>query len=170
MNERLESPWDTLWKRMEEDKRSYQALLEVMKEEWECLKKDNISSLIPLLGAQETHISTIKANQEAMIQALNQLMKAGVGEKKLQVLSDFLPYVSSSQAIRIKGYLKGVGRLRQQIQSVNEQNKRFIQETLNYLGSVFSLFTSSGQEEWVYAQKGKPIPTPVSACRMSREV
>ena len=164
------NPWDILWKLMEEDIASYQALLEDMRQEWECLKKDDVSSLLPLLRTKEAHISMIKANRESMVQILNERLGEAIGKSGPWVLSDFLPHVLPSQAQKIMNYKKVIERLRQQIMSLNERNKQFVQETLSYLKGIFSLFTSSNQEESAYAQMRKLMFTSIPPCRMSREV
>ena len=146
---------DALWRWMGEDMTSHQALLEEMRQEWGCLKKNDLPSLLPLLQLKETHMRTIKANRESMAQIINGLLGERVGEERPGVLSDLLPLVSPSQAQKIKSYQRGIERLLHQIVSLNEQNKRFIQETLAYLEGIFSLFTSSHREELTYAQKGE---------------
>ena len=163
-------PWDALWKLMEEDTVSYQALLEDMGQEWESLKKDDLSSLLPLLHAKETHIQKVKVNRESVAQILDGLLGERVKKDQPRVLSDLLPSALPAQAQKIKSYLVGSERLRRQIMAMNERNKRFIQETLDYFKSIFSLFTSSGQEEPAYVQKGKPVFTPLPPCWMNREV
>ena len=157
---------DALWRWMGEDMTSHQALLEEMRQEWGCLKKNDLPSLLPLLQVKETHMRRIKAHRESMAQIINGLLGEGVGKDRPRVLSDLLPLVSPSQAQRIKSYQRGIERLLHQIVSLNEQNKRFIQETLTYLDgstldyieSLFSLFTSSHQEEIPMPEGGRPYP------------
>ena len=146
---------DALWKWMGEDMTSHQALLEEMRQEWGCLKKNDLPSLLPLLQVKETHMRRIKAHRESMAQIINGLLGEGVGKNRPRVLSDLLPLISPSQAQKIKNYQRGIERLHGQIVSLNEQNKRFIQETLAYLEGIFSLLTSSHREELTYAQKGE---------------
>ena len=46
-------------------------------------------------------------------------------------------------------------QLKQQIIKTNEQNKRFIQETLDYLEDIFSFLIFPIQEELVYVKSGR---------------
>jgi flagellar biosynthesis/type III secretory pathway chaperone len=155
---------------MGEDMTSHQALLEEMRQEWGCLKKNDLPSLLPLLQVKEAHMRRIKGHRESMAQIINGLLGEGVGKDRPRVLSDLFPLVSPSQAQRIKSYRRGIERLLHQVVSLNEQNKRFIQETLDYIKSIFSLFTSSQQEEMTYAQGGKTVSTSLPPRWMSRKV
>jgi flagellar biosynthesis/type III secretory pathway chaperone len=162
--------FDDLWKWMGEDAASHQALLDDLRQEWECLKKNDLSSLLPLLRSKETHLTAIKEKRESMVQILKRFAGEGVGKDRPGVLSDLYPFASPSQAQKIKNYQRMTERTLHQIGSLNERNKRFIQETLNYLGGLFSLFTSSHQERLIYAQRGKAAFSSLPACRVSRKV
>jgi flagellar biosynthesis/type III secretory pathway chaperone len=161
---------DALWRWMGEDMISHQALLEEMRQEWGCLKKNDLPSLLPLLQLKEAHMRRIKGHRESIIQIVNGFLGEAAGEDRPGVLSDFLPLVSPSQAQKIKNYQREIERLLRQIASLNEQNKRFIQETLAYLEGIFSLLTSSHREELTYARKGKTVSASLPPCWMSRKV
>ena len=161
---------DALWRWMGEDMTSHQALLEEMRQEWGCLKKNDLPSLLPLLQLKEAHMRKIKGHRESMPQIINGLLGERVGEDRPRTLSDLLPLVSPFQAQKIKSYQRGIERLLHQIVSLNEQNKRFIQETLAYLEGIFSLLTSSHREELTYAQKGKTVFASLPPRWMSRKV
>ena len=116
----------------------HQALLEEMRQEWGCLKKNDLPSLLPLLQLKEDHMRTIKGHRKSIIQIVNGFLGEAAGEDRPGVLSDLLPLVSPSQAQKIKSYQREIERLLRQITLLNEQNKRFIQETLALFGRGFS--------------------------------
>ena len=164
-------PLDALWRWMGEDTASCQALLEEMRKEWECLKKNDLSSLPFLLQAKETHMRMIHAHRESMAQLLDGFLGHGIrGERPRAALSDLLPLVSPSQAQKIKGYQRAIDRLSHQIRSLNERNKRFIQETLTYLDGIFTLLTSSCQKGLTYARRGKTVTVSPPPRWLSRKV
>jgi len=164
-------PLDGLWKRMEDDMAFHRALLEDMKREWECLKRNDPSSLLSLLQSKEVHLAAIKTNRESMIRILEGFRTDGTGRNLPSALTDLLPLVSPPQTRKIRDYRGAIRRLLQQILSLNEQNKRFVQETLTYLEGVFSLLTVSRREEGItYAQWGKTVSAGLPPRWMSREV
>lgn len=163
-------PLNALWRLMDQEVTSYEALLDDMRQEWECLKKEDTISLIPLLHAKETHISMIKRIRESMAQILVELMGEGGGQNLPWTLLNLAPLVSPPQAKRIKHHQNLIDRFRQQIIFFNEQNKRFIQETLNYLKDLFSLLISPIQEAPIYIKDGRKIPTPLPPSCMSKKV
>jgi len=164
------NPLDALWRWMGEDTASCQALLEEMRMEWECLKKNDLASLPSLLQGKETHMRMIKAHRESMAELIDGFLGDGLGGSRARVLSDLLPFVSPPQAQKIKGYQRAIERLSYQIRSLNERNKRFIQETLTYLDGVFALMTSSQQKGLIYAQGGRTVAATPSPRWMSRKV
>ena len=161
---------DALWRWMGEDMTSHQALLEEMRQEWECLKKNDLPSLLPLLQVKEAHMRTIKGHRKSIVQIVNGFLGVAAEEERPGVLSDLLPLVSPSQAQEIKSYRQGIERLLCQIEAVNERNKRFIQETLTYLDGVFALLTSSRQKGVTYARRGKTVTVSPPPRWLSRKV
>ena len=73
---------DALWRWMGEDMTSHQALLEEMRQEWECLKKNDLPSLLPLLQVKEAHMGTIKGHQKSMVQIVNGFLGEAAEEER----------------------------------------------------------------------------------------
>jgi hypothetical protein len=87
-----------------------------------------------------------------------------------KTILDLIPHLSNSQAGRIRNYQKTMNGLKEQIVRINEKNRRFIQEVLNYLKDFFSLLISSVQEGPVYVKDGRKISPPLPASWMSKQV
>jgi hypothetical protein len=155
---------NSLWELLDQGVASFEILLHDVRQEWEYLKKDDVPSLLSLLQTKEIHISKIKEIQGSMDRILIELMGEGVEPNPGETLSNLTHHVSHIQAKKIINYQNMTDRLKQQIIKANEQNKRFIQETLDYLEDIFSFLIFPVREEPVYVKdgrKGSPsLPTP----------
>ena len=158
-----------LWDLLDQEIAAYQALLQDMREEWECLKKDDTSILPSLLQAKAVHIDQIKEVRGSVDEILSKLLIDSPSLSRKTIL-DLIPLLSISQADRIRNYQKKMSGLREQIVRANEKNKHFIQEVLNYLRGLFSLLTSPVLEEPVYLKDGRKISPPLPPSWMSKEV
>lgn len=162
--------WSPVWDLLDQEIAFYEALLLVMEREWECLKKADASSLLPLLREKEDHISQIKSLRESTQKGLAELAADGMEGRDSRSLPDLIQHLPTPQAQKMKNYLKTIHRLRDQILKANEQNKNFIQETLNFLNDLFNLLMSQSQEDPVYLKDGrKMLPEPLPSW-MSRRI
>lgn len=154
---------------LEQETSCYRQLIRDLKKEWECLKKDDPSTLSSLLQAKTVHLSQIREIRESVDEMVSKLL---VGSTSLspKTILDLIPYLSISQAGQIRNYQEKMNGLRKQIVRVNEKNKHFIQEVLSYLKGLFTLLTSTVQEEPVYLKDGRKISPSVPPSWMSKEV
>jgi hypothetical protein len=148
---------------------AYQSLLQDMRQEWECLKKDDPPALSSILQAKTVHIAHIREIRESVDEMLSRLRTDSTSPSPKTIL-DLIPFLSLSQAGQIGRYQEKINGLREQIVRVNERNKHFVQEVLDYLKGLFSLLTSTIQEEPVYLKDGRKVSPAVSASWMSKEV
>ena len=146
---------NSLWELLDQGVVSFEILLHDVRQEWEYLKKDDVPSLLSLLQTKKIHISKIKEIQGSMDQILIELMGEGVEPNPGGTLSNLTHHVSHIQAKKIINYQIMTDQLKQQIIKTNEQNKRFIQETLDYLEDIFSFLIFPIQEELVYVKSGR---------------
>lgn len=155
---------NSLWELLDQGVASFEILLHDVRQEWEYLKKDDVPSLLSLLQTKKIHISKIKEIQGSMDQILIELMGEGVEPNPGETLSNLTHHVSHIQAKKIINYQIMMDQLKHQITKLNEQNKRFIQETLDYLEELFSFLIFPIQEEPVYVKSGRKrspsLPTP----------
>jgi flagellar biosynthesis/type III secretory pathway chaperone len=161
---------DGLCSLLEEEIISYRSVLDDLKQEWEFLKTNDTSSLISLLQIKGTHISRIQELRKSVDQAFAELVINWVGSNLPKTVFDLAPHVPIFQAKRITHYQSTVSRLQQKIQQLNEQNKRFIQENLDFIQGLFSLLTSPAKEEMYYVKEGKKESAPRPSSWVSRKV
>jgi len=158
-----------LWDLLDQEIAAYQVLLQDLKKEWECLKQDDTLTLPTLLQAKVAHIHRIEEIQESLQGILSDLQASFHSTSPKRIL-DLLSRFSISQANRFRDYQKQVNQLRGQIFRINERNKCFIQEILNYLKGLFSLLISPALEDPVYLKDGRKISPPSLPSWMSKEV
>ena len=155
---------------LEEEITSYRNVLDDLKQEWEFLKRNDTSSLISLLQIKGIHISRIQELRKSVDQAFAELVIHWVEPNFPKTVSDLAPHVPISQAKRISHYQGTVSRLKQKIHRLNEQNKRFIQENLDFIQGLFSLLTCPPKEETYYVKEGRKESAPRVSSWVSRKV
>jgi flagellar biosynthesis/type III secretory pathway chaperone len=155
---------------LEEEIASYRCVLEDLKQEWELLKINDTSSLISLLQTKEMHVAKIREVQQAVDRGFEELVLHWAGPKMPQTVLDLTSHVPISQAKRITHHKNTIARLKQKIHQLNEQNKRFIQENLEFIHGLFALLTCPAQEETFYVKGGRKESTPRASFWVSRKV
>jgi len=155
---------------LEEEITSYRCILEDLKQEWELLRINDTSSLISLLQTKEKHVAKIREVRQAVDRGFEELLLHWAGPKLPRTVFDLRPHVPIPQAKRITHYKNTVPGLKQKIHQLNEKNKRFIQENLDFIRGLFALLTNPAQEGTIYVKGGKKESTPLSASWVSRKV
>jgi hypothetical protein len=163
--DRLKQLWDLL----DQEIAAYQILLEDLRQEWGCLKQDDTLTLPTLLQAKIIHIQRIEEIRGSVQTVLSEL----VGNSTLpsqQAILDLVSRLPISQGNQFRIYQRKMSGLKEQIFRTNERNNHFIQEILNYLKGLFSLWTSPVLEDPVYLKDGRKISPPSLRSWMSKEV
>ena len=155
---------------LEEEIASYRSVLEDLKQEWEFLKINDTSSLISLLQSKEIHIARIQEVRKGVDHAFGELVSHWAEANTPQTIFDLTPHVPIPQAKRLTHYKNTISRLKHQIHHLNEQNKRFIQENLDYIRGLFALLTRPAQEETFYVKGGRKEYPPLASSWVSRKV
>jgi len=161
---------DGLCSLLGEEIASYRSVLEDLKQEWKLLKINDTSSLISLLQIKGMHVARIQEIRQAVDQAFDELMIHWAEPNIPKTVFDLSPHVPIPQAKRITHYKNTISRLKQEIHQLNEQNKRFIQENLNFIRGLFSLLTCPAQEETFYVKGGRKESAPLASSWVSRKV
>jgi flagellar biosynthesis/type III secretory pathway chaperone len=161
---------DGLCSLLEEEIASYRSVLEDLEQEWEFLKINDTSSLISLLQIKALHIAKIQELRQNVDQAFEKLIIDWAEPKSPQTVFDLTPHVPIPQAKRLTHYKNTISRLQQEIHQLNEQNKRFIQENLEFIRGLFALLTCPSQEETFYVKGGRKESPPLASSWVSRKV
>ena len=161
---------DSLCSLMEEEITSYRSVLEDLKQEWEFLKTNDTSSLISLLQMKGVHISRIQELRKSVDQVFAELVTHWVESNHPKTVFDLAPHVPIPQAKRLLHYKSAISKLKQEIHQLNEQNKRFIKENLDFIQGLFSLLTGPAKEETYYLKGGRKESAPRASSWVSRKV
>jgi len=161
---------DGLCSLLEEEIASYRSVLDDLKQEWALLKINDTSSLISLLQIKGIHISRIQELRKSVDQAFAELVIHWAEPNFPKTVFDLAPHVPVPQAKRLIHYQRILSRLKQKIHQLNEQNKRFIQENLDFIRGLFALLTRPAQGETIYAKGGRKESAPLASSWVSRKV
>jgi flagellar biosynthesis/type III secretory pathway chaperone len=155
---------------LEEEIASYRCVLEDLKQEWELLKVDDTSSLISLLQRKGMHIARIQEVRKGVDHAFEELVFHWPEPDTPRTIFDLMPHVPITQGKRLAHYKNTISRLQQEIHQVNEQNKRFVQENLEFIRGLFALLTCPAPEETFYVKGGRKKSSPLASSWVSRKV
>ena len=155
---------------LEEEIASYRSVLEDLKQEWDFLKVNDTSSLISLLQVKVPHINRIRELRQAVDQAFEKLIIHWAEPSPPQTVFDLTPHVPIPQARKLTHYKSTIFRLQQAIHQQNENNKRFIQENLDFIRGLFALLSYPSQKETFYVRGGKKESSPLASSWVSRKV
>jgi hypothetical protein len=155
--ERSPQPVREILSMLEEERAAYQALLEALEKEWECLKQNDTDTLISLLPFKKECLTKIHTLHPSIREALS----------RMKTPSN--PPHRDPQGRRVVQQLREVDQVRGQVRRRNEQNRHFIEETLRYLKDLMGVWIGPPPEEPIYARIGKWASTPSFPC-LSREV
>jgi hypothetical protein len=159
-----------LWSLLEEERVAHQSVLEDLQQEWGFLKKNDTEALISMFRTKEDHLLRIQGIRQRMEKTFAELVKQWGEDEGLQTVFDLIPHLPPEQGKKMTNYKEFRSGIRQEIHMLNERNKRFIQESLDFIGGLVSLLTGSRSEEPHYARRGVKGSVPVSASWVSRKV
>jgi hypothetical protein len=169
MNHNL-SQLDGMLALMEEEIEAYQNILGDLHQEWEFLKKNDTPALISLLKTKEQHVLAIQKIRGAVDQSFQEVLHNWSEPSLPQSLLDLASRLPALQGNRINQCHQTLARLKQEIYRLNEQNKRFIQESLNFIRGLFQVLTCPVQEETFYAPGWRKESPPPPSSWVSRKV
>jgi hypothetical protein len=159
-----------LYDLLEEEIFQYHLLVEELKKESGHLRRGSTDSLTESLHSLEIHAAAIRKVHESIQKTVGKalaFLSPGEGERNLSRLLAVLP---PEDAGRIKSYQKALEQMKIWMARVNERNKTYIQESLNYWKDLVSLLTEPLAESPVYAQNGKKSVSGSLPCTLNRKV
>ena len=155
---------------MEKEIEAYQNILGDLQQEWELIKRNDTLALISLLKTKEQHILTVQRIRGEVDQSFQEVLHNWSEPNFPQSILDLASRLPALQAGRISQYHQILARLKQEICRVNDQNKRFIQESLNFIRGLIQVLTCPAQEETFYAQGWRKESSPLPSSWVSRKV
>lgn len=159
-----------LYDLLEEEIFQYHLLVEELKKESGHLRRGSVDSLTESLHSLEIHAAAIRKVHESIQKMVGKalaFLSPGEEERNLSRLLAVLP---PEDAGRIKSYQKALERMKIWMARINERNKNYIQESLNYWKDLVSLLTEPLAESPVYVQNGKKSVSGSLPCTLNRKV
>jgi flagellar biosynthesis/type III secretory pathway chaperone len=127
------------------EKQGYEALLALLDQEWECLKHRDINGLIPLTRAKENRILELHELAQKIRPYLpSERAKIGrtVGGSQFQ---DSDPWEAALARVQ-----KSIRKIKMEIQTRNERNRRYIEESLRVIEEFFFLLAPPQEKPPAY--------------------
>jgi hypothetical protein len=163
----IKSEWSRLLELMDLEVDAYRALLDRLKQEQACLRRNDTDGMLSLLQDKQGCVAEIGTIRSALLQEVAE--RTGRRDASLP-LERVLPQMPLPFSRKAKACQHAVDLLKRQIVQFNEQNKRFVQEALDYIGDLLSLLTASVREEPLYMRQGRPWSAPALSARLSTKV
>jgi len=159
-----------LYDLLEEEIFQYHLLVEELKKESEHLRRGSVDSLTESLYSLEIHAAAIHKVHDSIQKTVGKVLAfLSPGEEKRN-LSRLLAALPPEDAGRIKSYQNTLDRMKTWVGRINERNKNYIQESMNYWKDLVSLLTEPLAESPVYVQNGKKSVSGSLPCTLNRKV
>ena len=151
---------------LEKEEQVSQELLGILDEEQAALTAMDVPALIQVARKKFSQFARIQALDKALneIGMLHQTGGEKVRHPRMQQayntplqalsLSSLVPRAAKEDAVRLERYRKSILDIRREIQTRNQMNKRFAEDTLGYLHDAISLITGADEGGPVYHAKG----------------
>lgn len=155
---------------MEEEIFQYHLLVEELKKESEHLRRGSADSLAESLHSLEIHAAAIRKVHESIQKTVEKVLGTLSPGEAERSLSRLLAVILPEDAARIKSYQKTLERMKTWMARINERNKSYIQESMNYWKDLVSLLAEPLAESPVYVQNGKKSISNSLPCTLNRKV
>jgi hypothetical protein len=144
--------------------------VEELKKESEHLPRGSIDSLTESLHSLEIHAATIRKVYDSIQKTTGKALAFLSPREEKRSLSDLLAILPREAAGRIKSCQKALDRMKVWMTRINERNKGYIQESMNYCKDLVSLLTKRLAEPPVYVQNGKKSVSASLPCALNRKM
>jgi flagellar biosynthesis/type III secretory pathway chaperone len=128
------------------EKQGYEVLLTILDQEWECLKRRDISGLIPLTRAKESRILELHELEQKIRQGLPSV--GGNPTDGTPVRAED-PWEASLAKLQ-----KSIQKIKMEIHARNERNRRYIEESLRIIEEFFILLAPPLEQPPAYVPFG----------------
>lgn len=148
-----------------------QELLSYLEKEQQCIINLSIDQLYEITKLKETNILKMKLLKESVQDVLARLAPmVDLQNKKMSLvqLIERIPHGHYRQ--KVKEAHQTALFLARSIETRNQGNKSFIQESLRYIDDSISMLTNSHQKLGAYHQDGRQALSPAIRRLLSREV
>lgn len=158
-----------LFELLEEDVDLYRSLLSLLGKERECLHTLSVEDLCSITKAKETEILKIKVLEENIKDMAALLLRQKIDPDDEISLTALAKAANTSQAKVLRGYLSILTKLKANIEDENVYNKRFIEDSLEYLEDAMSILVPRTNSSF-YTPQGKNGRCSCNPAVVSREV
>lgn len=154
----LQNHLQSLYQGMEKAIFHYQGLIEEMKKESEYLKQGSHESLIKSANSIEIHTTEIQKVNALTGRAIEEILSFLGREDVEKSISGLMSVLPPEDYRKLKAYQRMLGSLKERVKQINEWNKSFIQESLNYWKDLVSSLIFPLDDSPVYIPNGHKKP------------
>jgi hypothetical protein len=166
----METRLPLLYQLLEEEIAQYRLLIEETKEESNYLRKGSIDGLLKSVRSLERHTDAIHKVHDSIRNTIAAILISRGKDDNEYTLSGLLAVLPVEDGRKIRLYQGTLERLKEWASLVNRQNKIFIQESLSYCKSFFSLLIQPWGESSVYSQSGQKRSSTFLPQSLNRKV
>jgi len=132
------------------EKQGYEALLALLDQEWECLKHRDITGLISLTRAKENRILELHALAQKIRPGLPSEKAAGERAEIRGTIGGSRVQASDPWEAPLGKLQKSIRKTKMEIQTRNERNRRYIEESLRIIEEFFFLLAPPPEKPPAY--------------------
>ncbi len=158
----------SLFRSLEKEISLCEELVAVLESEKAALIAMEMQELIRLSDLKQSLTERISQQDECLRELIMELIEAP-GSRVVK-LSAIEPAIGDEDAVILSKYREKLASLRFQIEDKNLVNRRFAEETLEYIGDAISMITGAIAEHTSYESRGNTRPTAPGPAMISREV
>ena len=165
----LENDVKTLYDLLEHEISAFDLLIEELTNEAECLKTGATDSLLKVVNRIEHHVETIRRHERSVQETIGRLLETLEKGGEPKTLSRLVSLLPSGQRTKIHSFQRSLIQLRERARQINEKNKLFIQEHLNFVHQLTSSLINPTPDSPSYPGAGR-TSSFVPPYALSREV
>lgn len=158
----------SLFRALEKEISLCEELVTVLEKEKSALIDMEMQQLIGLSGLKQSLTERISRQDECIRESIMTLVDEPDGT--VVKLSAVEPVIGDNDAEVLRKYREKLASLRFQIEDRNLVNRRFAEESLQYIGDAISMITGAIAEHTSYESRGNNRPSTPGPALISREV
>lgn len=158
-----------IFKLLEENVGLHKNLLDLLGKERECLYTCSIEDLLPLSQHKENGVEEINGVEVRLKGMVQQLLR-DQGEHHTDFrLMDLIELTNPRQVSVVSNYFAILRALKDDIEQCNIYNRKFIEESLNFIKEALAIFSPTAKSPF-YTARGWKIPPSCHARLLNQEV
>ncbi|MEW6220149.1 MAG: flagellar protein FlgN [Thermodesulfobacteriota bacterium] len=153
---------------LDQEEAQYRRLLEILQAEQTALLAMSMEGVIKTSKQKESQLLKIRLLDDSLQELARGLARPG--QDGPVTLSGLAAAAGGDEGDRLRRHRRALLAAKDEIVQQNGLNKRFIEDTLGYLGDAIAILTTPAAPPSVYGQRGRVRTAAQTPTRISREV